>query len=238
MPVKKTFGHKYLGLLKYRDASIIQESLHKSIFTGELGMDGFRLFLCPEPVITLGKYCSEDGLLVDKERLEKNGIQIYRSTRGGDITCHEPGQLVVYPIINLKKLNLGVKEYVNKLEEVVINFLNGFGVSGFTVSGKPGVWTEKGKIASVGINIKKFVTTHGIAVNISNSLDTFRFVNPCGYPEVSMSSVEKITGEAPDLEYCYQEMLANINRVFGVSSIECELSPEFSVTRNYISPSA
>ncbi len=220
MPVKRSIFYKYLGHVLYSEALILQEELHKSVLSGTLGMDGCMLFLSHEPVITFGKYSSEKNLLVDEDRLTELGVNLYRSSRGGDITCHEPGQLVVYPVLNLKKLHLGVKEYVGMLEKAVIGFLSEFGISGETVKGRPGVWVGNNKIASIGINISKFVTTHGIAINIFNSLQSFGYVNPCGFSDIGITSVKHLNGECDDLEKAGIIFLKHFETVFNVSVVE------------------
>jgi len=220
MPVKRSIFYKYLGHVPYLDALILQDELHKSVLSGTFGMDGCMLLLSHEPVITFGKYSSEKNLLVDEDRLTELGVNLYRSSRGGDITCHEPGQLVVYPVLNLKKLHLGVKEYVGMLEKAVIGFLSEFGISGETVKGRPGVWVGNNKIASIGINISKFVTTHGIAINIFNSLQSFGYVNPCGYSDIGITSVKHLNGECDDLEKAGIIFLKHFETVFNISAFE------------------
>ena len=220
MPVKRSIFYKYLGHVPYSEALTLQDELHKSVLSGTLGMDGCMLLLSHEPVITFGKYSSEKNLLVDEDRLTELGVNLYRSSRGGDITCHEPGQLVVYPVLNLKKLHLGVKEYVCMLEKAVIGFLSEFGISGETVKGRPGVWVGNNKIASIGINISKFVTTHGIAINIFNSLQSFGYVNPCGFSDIGMTSVKHLNGECDDLEKAGIIFLKHFETVFNISAVE------------------
>jgi len=226
MPVKRSIFYKYLGNVSYSEALEIQDELHRSVLSGALGIDGCILFLSHEPVITLGKYCTDENLLLDEESLRELGVKLYRSSRGGDITCHEPGQLVVYPVLNLKKLNLGVKEYVSMLESTVIRFLSEFGISGETVIGRPGVWVDKQKIASIGINISRYVTTHGIAINVFNSLKSFSYVNPCGFPGIGMTSVKRLSGDCEDLENAGLVFLKHFEEIFKVSGVEYkDISP-------------
>lgn len=220
MPVKRPIFYKFLGHVPYSGALDIQDRIHKSVLSGVLGMDGCLLFLSHEPVITFGKYSSEKNLLVDEERLTALGINVYRSSRGGDITCHEPGQLVVYPILNLKKMHLGVKEYVGMLELTVIRFLGELGIIGTIVEGRPGVWVQSEKIASVGINISKYVTTHGVAINILNSLESFKYVNPCGYSDIGMTSVKLLNGECEDLDKAGAIFLKHFENIFNVSGVK------------------
>ena len=219
MPVKRTIFYKYLGHVPYEEALILQDELHKSVLSGTIGMDGCMLLLSHEPVITFGKYSSDKNLLVDEDRLAELGVNLYRSSRGGDITCHEPGQLVVYPVLNLKILHLGVKDYVGMLEKAVIGFLGEFGIDGMTIKGRPGVWVGNNKIASIGINISRHVTTHGIAINIFNSLKSFGYVNPCGLSDIGITSVERQNGECYDLEEAGIIFLKHFETVFNISAV-------------------
>ncbi len=226
MPVKSPVFYKYLGKLPYEEALTIQEKLHKSVLSGALGMDGCILILSHEPVITYGKYSSDKNLLVNRERLSEMGVNVYRSSRGGDITCHEPGQLVVYPVLNLRKLKLGVKDYVGMLEQSIISFLNDFDITAVTVAGRPGVWVNNDKIASIGINISKFVTTHGVSINIFNSMKNFDYVNPCGFTDIGVTSVKKLSGRNVDLKTAGMVFLKHFEAVFNVSAVEYgEVSP-------------
>ena len=220
MPVNSKVFYKYLGHVPYADSLRIQEELHNSLLNGKKGIDGCILMLSHEPVITFGKYSSEENLLVNEKILDDNGIKLYRSSRGGDITCHEPGQLVVYPVINLKNMRIGVKAYVQMLEKTICSFLSEFGISGSTVTGRPGVWVGDRKIASIGINISRHVTTHGVAININNNLETFGYVNPCGYPEIGMTSVFNESGEYFDMERAAKVFIEYFTEIFSVDSCE------------------
>ena len=233
MPVNSKVFYKYLGHVPYTDGLRIQEELHNSLLNGNDGIDGCILMLSHEPVITFGKYSSEENLLVDEKILDKKGVKLYRSSRGGDITCHEPGQLVVYPVINLKNMRIGVKAYVQMLEETICIFLSQYGISGSTVTGRPGVWVGDSKIASIGINISRHVTTHGVAINIKNSLETFGYVNPCGYPEIGMTSVLKESGEYPEMEKAAKVFIKYFNEVFMVDTYEHPYCSENAVGRDW-----
>ena len=230
MPVKRTVFYKFLGQLQYKNALEVQEDLYKSVLSGSLGMDGCILLVSHEPVITFGKYSSDKNLLVKREALTELGVNVYQSSRGGDITCHEPGQLVVYPVLNLKKLKLGVKEYVGRLEETVISFLKDFEIHGTTIEKRPGVWVNDSKIASIGINISRHVTTHGVAVNIYNSMKSFDYVNPCGFTDIGITSVKKLSGLSIDLESAGNRFLAHFEKVFNLSAVEYADSDSAGIT--------
>jgi lipoate-protein ligase B len=147
------------------------------------------------PVITLGARKSENKLLTDETTLKNKGIEIITIGRGGGTTAHNPGQLVIYPIVKLKSLKLDVPQFVRRVEQLGLELLDTLGVIAHRQKGLPGLWTEKQKIASVGIQIKKWVTMHGIAINICNDLTIFDYIVPCGLENVKMTSAARQTGK-------------------------------------------
>ena len=157
------------------------------------------------PVYTLGVHGKASNLLVSDTALKQMKCEIIRIERGGDITYHGPGQLIVYPIIDLEKYNLGVKKYVDLLEESVIILLQKFGIKGERVAGATGVWIDKGtskerKICAIGVKISRFVTMHGLALNVNTDLSAFNAINPCGFIDKGVTSLEKEKGEKIDME--------------------------------------
>lgn len=147
------------------------------------------------PVITLGARKTENKLIASAAELDEKGIALVKVGRGGGTTAHNPGQIVAYPIIKLKSLNLGVNEYVRRLEEIGIQLLAKLGVQAQRRKGYPGLWVDHRKIASVGVQIKKWTTIHGIAINIQNDLRIFDNIVPCGLTDVEMTSVHKETSK-------------------------------------------
>ena len=147
------------------------------------------------PIITLGARKNENKLLADEDTLKSRGIEIVAIGRGGGTTAHNPGQLVIYPIIKLKTLKLDVPEFVRRVEQLGLELLDTLGVIAHRQKGLPGLWVEKQKIASVGIQIKKWVTMHGIAINICNDLTIFDYIVPCGLENVKMTSAAEQTGK-------------------------------------------
>jgi lipoate-protein ligase B len=147
------------------------------------------------PVITLGARKSENKLRTDETTLKNKGIDIVAIGRGGGTTAHNPGQLVIYPIVKLKSLKLDVPQFVRRVEQFGLELLDNLGVVAHRQKGLPGLWTEKQKIASVGIQIKKWVTMHGIAINICNDLTIFDYIVPCGLEDVKMTSAAQQTGQ-------------------------------------------
>lgn len=151
-------------------------------------------------VFTIGKRGVTENLLVSKDFLQSNAIDLFYSTRGGDITYHGPGQIVIYPIINIKELGIGIKDYIFRLEQVVIEQLKTHGIESGRNSLNRGVWVGDSKIASIGVAVSKGVTIHGIAININNSLEPFNMINPCGLKDVTMTSAYKILNKKLDIE--------------------------------------
>ena len=151
-------------------------------------------------VITLGARKSENKLLTDEGCLRDKGIEVVRVGRGGGTTAHNPGQLVFYPIIKLKSLGLDVNAYVRSLEQVGIELLQWLGVESDRRKGFPGLWIGETKIASVGVQLKKWVSLHGMAININNDLNIFAHIVPCGLKDVVITSVQKETGKPADME--------------------------------------
>lgn len=146
-------------------------------------------------VITLGARQIANKLLTSRENLIKQNIDVVDTRRGGGVTAHNPGQLVVYPILNLQKLNLSASEYIRKLEESGLQLLEQLGIRCQRRKGFPGLWVGDKKIASIGVQVSKFVTRHGLAINIQNDLSIFDLFVPCGLDGVEMTSALKETGQ-------------------------------------------
>ena len=148
-----------------------------------------------EPVLTMGRQSEASDILVPREVLAKKGITVHRVERGGLITYHGPGQLVAYPIFNLRTMVLDVGELVHGLEEVVLNILSDFGITADRKESKRGVWVEAEKIASVGVAVRQSVSFHGLALNCNPDLSHFELINPCGLNGARMTSMSRILGE-------------------------------------------
>ncbi len=174
-----------------------QRELQQALIEGR----GEPLIICTEhqPVYTLGRHGHEENLL----RLPA-GVECIRIDRGGDITWHGEGQLVVYPIVSLHRLRLGVKQYVERLEQAVIDTLAHYGVRGERVEGATGVWLGKGtsrerKICAIGVKVSRGVTMHGLALNVSNSLAPYAAINPCGFIDKGVTTLSLETGREEHL---------------------------------------
>jgi lipoate-protein ligase B len=162
-------------------------------------------------VITLGARATENKLLVSEQALDDSGIELHHVRRGGGGTAHNPGQMVMYPILNLRSLDMEVNTYVRDLESVGMELLEQLGVTSSRRKGYPGLWTGEQKIASIGVQIKKWVTFHGIAININNDLSIFDNIVPCGLDSVEMTSVLEITKKQVPMD-TVKEILSEICR--------------------------
>jgi lipoyl(octanoyl) transferase len=170
---------RYLGLIPYHDALGIMESIHSKI-KEDPTKDGVILVVQHPPTITMGKRNLLDDMLIPPEQLKYKGIAYHKIDRGGSVTVHEPGQIVVYPIFHIEKQKQSVRSYVSHLEQAMIETAAHFGVVVNRDEINPGVWLGKNKIGAVGIRILNKVTKHGIAFNVNNSLETFSNIVPCG----------------------------------------------------------
>ncbi|OQY07486.1 MAG: hypothetical protein B6I25_01625 [Planctomycetales bacterium 4572_13] len=165
-------------------------------------------------VITLGARKSENKLLTDEDVIRDQGIDLVRVGRGGGTTAHNPGQLVVYPIIKLKSLGLDVNAYIHSLEQVGIELLQSLGVESDRRKGFPGLWIGEKKIASIGVQLKKWVSFHGMAVNINNDLSIFEHIVPCGLDGVVITSVQEETGKAVDMGGVKEKLVELCKRAY------------------------
>lgn len=174
------------------------------------------------PVITFGRRVRPDHLLADPVHWEARGATIVESDRGGDVTFHGPGQLVAYPILDLRSRRLGPSDYVCRLEESVIRTLAAFGVGGERWLGRPGVWVAGSKIAAIGVRIRHGISTHGLALNVETDLDWFGAIVPCGFSDAGVASMAQILSCSPGLP-----AVVTIFRDVFADVFECELiSPD------------
>lgn len=180
-----------LGRIGYQEGFALQEELVAAVFRNELTE---RVLLVEHfPVFTIGR-SGDDGNILDP------AIEVVRTNRGGDITFHGPGQLVGYPILRLGQRGKDLRHYLRFLEEVLICVAADFGVASYRVPGRTGVWTDRGKLASIGVAVKRWVTMHGFALNVNNDLSFFERINPCGITGCPMSSLRVFSGTPLDME--------------------------------------
>ncbi|MBN1457523.1 MAG: lipoyl(octanoyl) transferase LipB [Sedimentisphaerales bacterium] len=179
------------GVMKYDKALELQKQLVDRRIKGQI--ENTVIMLEHLPVITLGARESENCLLEDEKKIIEQGIDVVSVRRGGGTTAHNPGQVIIYPILDIRSIGLGVNEYIRKLESIGIELLNQLGIESDRKKGFPGLWIGERKIGSIGVKIKKGVSFHGMAINICNDLSIFKSIVPCGLKEVIITNVLKET---------------------------------------------
>lgn len=211
-----------LGLITYARARALQEQAASRVL--DSGEESLFLLEHP-PVITFGRNGGEENLPLGREFFASRGVEIVRSTRGGNITCHFPGQLVAYPIMRVDKRPGGLRRFFADLEETVIRTLTRFGVTAARMANRPGVWVEDRKICSVGIAVKHWVSTHGLSLNVGRDLSLFDLVAPCGLPGVKATSLHRETGDkAVDMNAVKSAFIREFSGVFGIKPATAPLS--------------
>ena len=199
-----------LGLVEYERAHEEQKRLVDDVLA-----DGPQTILLCEhpPVITLGRLSDKRHILFPQKYLQERGVPVHFVDRGGDVTLHAPGQLVVYPILRLSEQGKDLHAYMRGLEQVVIDLLAGFDIVANRFPGRTGVWIGRQKIASIGIGVRKWVSYHGLAVNVNTELGLFDLINPCGL-DVSMTSVARLKKEQIDMGQVKQEIVGCFKKHF------------------------
>lgn len=182
-----------LGRLPYGDALELQRSIARDRISGTIPQDVLLLVEHP-PVVTLGRGTKEKNLVSSPEFLQSKGVELFEVERGGDVTFHGPGQLVGYPIIDLKRHREDLHWYLRKIEEGLINTLADYGIPGERNTAFTGVWTRGRKIASIGVHARDWVTWHGFALNVTTDLSYFDLIVPCGIDGVVMTSIARELG--------------------------------------------
>jgi lipoate-protein ligase B len=211
----KACSAPYLGTVPYHRALKLQQQLAQARAEDRIG--NVLLLLQHPPVFTIGRFRGGKDITVPAHTLARNGIAVSHTNRGGGITYHGPGQLVGYPILNIEENGLGVREYVGKLEAVIIGVLLALGIQARRVAACPGVWVGEKKICSIGIHISHHITTHGFALNVSNDLRYFEYVRPCGLSGKAMTSVSELLGHRVAMETIMEALLPSFSEVFGLS---------------------
>jgi lipoyl(octanoyl) transferase len=202
-----------LGLSEYKKTWEYQEILMKRVIDQKLAKktnpdresDNFLLFVEHPHVYTLGKSGDENNLLLNYIQLQAKDATFFRTDRGGDITYHGPGQLVGYPIFDLENFGIGLRRYIFLMEEAIINSIAEYGLLGSRDEKATGVWLEVGtpqarKICAIGVKSSRFVTMHGFALNVNTDLSYFQHINPCGFTDRGVTSLEKELGAKQDFE--------------------------------------
>ena len=202
-----------LGLIDYIEAYNLQRELLRKRLDGEI-TDVLLLAEHP-PTLTIGKSGKLENVLASQEELAQNGIPLFFVDRGGDVTYHGPGQLVGYPIIDLKGRRRDLRQYVRELEEVIIRTLNDFSIKAGGDGGHAGVWVQGEEIAAIGLRVIKWVSMHGFALNVNTNLDQFQFINPCGLSGVKAVSISQILQQRISMEAVTERLIAHFLQVFN-----------------------
>jgi lipoate-protein ligase B len=217
-PAVRELAVSWWGLMPYTASWDLQKSLAADLVAGT-GRDTLLLLEHP-PVYTLGRNSLTEHILVSSDELARRGATVERIDRGGEVTFHGPGQLVAYPVIKLGPEERSISRLVDNLEQAIIDTLGDYGLPGERLAGQRGVWTRGRKMTSVGLSLKRWVVTHGMALNVAPDLSYFTLINPCGHPETVMTSMERELGQAPDVRDVGDHFARHFARRFNRTPIE------------------
>lgn len=200
-----------LGLQPYQEVWNKQEELRRARLEGRVGD---TIIFCEHPAVyTIGRQdCSED-ILASLKTIGRDGIEIVRCNRGGRITYHGPGQLVVYFIVKISNYSLGVKDFVSKVEGIGIDFVTGFGLKARRHEKYPGIWIGSKKVAAIGLNISQGVSLHGMSINVDPDLTHYRHIVPCGIKEYGITSLAKELGVKLSVDEVRGKLLQSVSKV-------------------------
>ncbi len=223
-----SFNYNDLGLKDYKEVWDLQEQTlagiidEKRLTKKPVSENQFILVEHPH-VYTLGKSGDEKNLLAQADFLKKIDAVFYKINRGGDITYHGPGQIVGYPIIDLEYYKIGVREYIEKMEQAIIDTIAEYGLAGNRKSDATGVWLDAEhpsrarKICAIGVRVSRFVTMHGFALNVNTDMRYFSYINPCGLT-IGVTSIQQETGKKTDINEIKEILKSNFNKVFELKS--------------------
>ncbi|MFH1263484.1 MAG: lipoyl(octanoyl) transferase LipB [Pseudomonadota bacterium] len=206
------FPSTYLGVRPYREVWELQEQRRAAILAGK--EEGILYLLQHPPTITLGRGEKGTNLLYPTEELKKQGFDVVETNRGGMVTYHGPGQLIAYPVFDLRKLHKGVKQFVDGLERTMIGCLARIGISAHQRKGYIGTWVGEKKIGAIGIHVRRQVSIHGLALNVATNLDHFNVITACGIEGIRLTSVQK-EGVSRDVPGILEPFLEAFTEVFG-----------------------
>ena len=227
------------GVVEYMQAWELQKTLSQEVAEGH--QPNTLLLLEHPPVYTIGRRGTRDQVRLDDEQLTELGIPLHETDRGGQVTFHGPGQLVAYPVIDLRDWGGPVK-YVRTLEHVIIKCLADFGIAAGLIDGQTGVWAcpehsqrmgsenaglePSRKIAAIGVRISRGVSHHGLALNVNTDLTLFKHIIPCGITDLEVTSVERLLGRPVDMDTVAYSLTYHFGREMGFHMVELEASPE------------
>ena len=202
----------WLGIVSYEEGLRLQERAVERLRSSE-GPEQLLLLEHPH-VFTLGRGADANNVLADQHQLQTNSVEVHETGRGGDVTYHGPGQLVGYPIINLKPDRCDVHRYVRDLEEVLIRTIADYGIEGGRIEGLTGVWVGNEKIAAIGVRIARWITSHGFALNVNTDLKFFQMIVPCGITDKGVTSISRVLGREVDVSEVAEIAARHFGEVF------------------------
>ena len=207
-----------LGLIPYAEAYALQKRI---VSARKLDVVEDVILFCEHPhVITQGRNGKREHLLASESVLRQKGVEFFETSRGGDVTYHGPGQVVAYPILNLGAIRRDVVWYVRQLEDAMIRATAEFGITAEREAGKTGIWVGQGrsseKLGAIGVHISRWVTSHGLAYNVSTDLRNFELIVPCGIADRKPTSLEKLLGRRADLNEVRPKLAKHLGEVFGL----------------------
>jgi lipoate-protein ligase B len=209
-----------LGPTRYRDGLALMDALVAARAEGRTG--DWLLYPDHEPVLTVGRSPSDGNVRVSARELARAGLEVVEVPRGGDVTWHGPGQLVGYPVVQLDRVGRDLHRWLRVLEDALIAALARHGLEGQRVAGRTGVWlSETEKVASIGVAVRRWVGYHGFALNVTNTLDDFALIHPCGYRDIRMTSmVERLGERSPSLNEVRSAVTAELALRLGFQAVE------------------
>jgi lipoate-protein ligase B len=207
------------GVIAYKPAHDLQMALVDKVHKQAQG--DVCLLLQHEPVFTLGRHASEEHVMVSQQILAKNSIDLVRTERGGEVTYHAPGQIVGYPILNLRRLQLSVVNYVAALEQVMLDVAAEFGITATRDRRNHGIWCGKQKLGSVGIAVRHGISYHGFALNVCPDMTPFCWINPCGLSGVPMTSMVELLGRRITVKEVETILAGHLNSMFSTRENRC-----------------
>jgi len=201
-----------LGLVEYGIAYNVQRRLHRQRLMEEI--PDVLLLLEHPPTITIGKSGSIENVLVSREALSKEGVSLFFIDRGGDVTYHGPGQIVGYPIIDLKQRRKDIRRFVYDIEEVIIRTMKDFSIDAGRDESHPGVWVDGKELAAIGLAIRRWVSMHGFAINVNPNMEHFSLINPCGLNDREAISMSQLLGETLKTGAIKERFSAHFSGIF------------------------
>jgi lipoyl(octanoyl) transferase len=213
------------GIVDYRKCwdqqeTLLEKVVQDRVLTGKPSEENYFLLVEHPPVYTLGKSGDPDNLLISSEFLEKIGASLVQINRGGDITYHGPGQMVGYPILDLENYHIGIRDFIWKMEEAIIQTIAEFGLKGNRKESATGVWLDidnfplARKICAIGVRVSHFVTMHGFALNVNTDLQYFKYINPCGFTSAAVTSLQQELGKTIDMDIVKSILKEKFNQLY------------------------